>query len=404
LSAKIHPLFYGMSMTHNPFTHGRLFASLLASCVFAFNAAAQSGETTDAASSWAMYFLFFAALIALGGCYYFWKKSKPEIQKIEYNYESRYKDYYKHGSYELGDLDADKELEWLRKSKKVKTKARQAAQRKLPRIQSPGADGSIDTREFQERMKKLQYAQLPINSFNNLAPARDFQPLPISNDEGLLTAIEQVNEEYEEDETVRELAVRILAAFRTVNSVEALYQVALYDLSANLRSKAVSILADFDHETVFEAILLACADPTREVRAAAARGLFKLNFDRSGAWTRLIETGDDFRMRHAVRAAVEAGIVHKSFDRLLHDDMKIAYEAFCLVALMIRSGEDKEIFEALREHKDERVKFSLLHVIRTIKDERTLKGLTELYASAKGSKELLDRTREVIDSFEKVTA
>ncbi|MEO6051318.1 MAG: hypothetical protein ABIP78_08305 [Pyrinomonadaceae bacterium] len=74
-----------------------------------------------------------------------------------------------------------------------------------------------------------------------------------------------------------------MTAFRTRNSVEALSQIALYDLSSNLRSKAVATLTDFDHESVFEAILLACADPTREVRAASARGVFRLNFDRADA-------------------------------------------------------------------------------------------------------------------------
>lgn len=68
------------------------------------------------------------------------------------------------------------------------------------------------------------------------------------------------------------------------------------DLSSNLASKAVATLTDFDHESVFEAILLACADPTREVRAAAARGLFRLNFDRADAWKRIIESNDEFRI------------------------------------------------------------------------------------------------------------
>ena len=41
-----------------------------------------------------------------------------------------------------------------------------------------------------------------------------------------------------------------------------------------------------------------------------------------------METYDEFRMSHAARAAVESGIVVKSFERLVHDDLKIAYEAF----------------------------------------------------------------------------
>jgi len=57
----------------------------------------------------------------------------------------------------------------------------------------------------------------------------------------LLNAIEQANDEYEDDESVRDLAVRILMAFRTRNSVEALAQIALYDLSSNLRQSGFDI-------------------------------------------------------------------------------------------------------------------------------------------------------------------
>lgn len=249
----------------------------------------------------------------------------------------------------------------------------------------------------------MQYTQLPINSFSQLAPAKSYSPLALSDDPSLLTAIEQANEEFEEDEAVRELAVRILTAFRTRNSVDALSQIALYDLSSNLRSKAVTTLADFDHESVFETILLACADPTREVRAAAARGLFRLGFDRAHAWKRIIEANDDYRMSHAARAAIEAGIVTKSFERLVHEDVKIAYEAFALVSLLIKAGETSLIFEAIREHKDERVKYALLHVLKVQRDERTLDGLNKLRMGSSWPADISDRIRDAVKSVEAVS-
>jgi hypothetical protein len=351
------------------------------------------------------YLLFLLALLGLGCAYFFWKKSQASIEQPEYNYKNSGRDNYSKATYDFGDVDAERELEWLRKNKSAANSATPAETvftAKRPHVDLGETIG--DTKVFQEKMRKLQYTQLPINSFNMLAPAREFEPLPLSNDPALLSAVEQTNEEFEEDEAVREIAVRILAAFRARNSVDALYQIALYDLSANLRSKAVAVLTDFDHESVFEAILLACADPTREVRAAAARGLFRLSFDRAGAWTRIIETQDDFRMTHAARAAIESGIAQKSFERLVHEDMKVTYEAFCLVALMIKAGEDNEIFEAIREHKDERVKFALLHVIKTVRDSRSLKGLTELYKEGHCSADVLEQIRDVVRSFERVVA
>lgn len=315
--------------------------------------------------------------------------------------------------HEIG-VDAEKELEWFRKVKKPATKIevrteseRRHSKRRISEITgSTNGDQTpdISSKQFQDRMKKLQYAQLPINSFVQLTDARSFDNLQLSADPALLSAIEQVNEEFEEDEAVRELAVKILAAFRTKNSIESLSQIALYDLSANLRSKAVSILTDFDHESVFEAIVLACADPTREVRATAARGLFRLSFDRAEAWKRIIATHDEFRMTHAVRAAVESGIVLKSFDRLIHEDMRIAYEAFALVGLLIKCGETDAVFDSIQNHQDERVRFALLHVLKVVKDERALTRLETMLRENVLPIEISKRTVETIKDLELIGA
>ena len=373
-------------------------------------------EVVDGSSDRWVFTMIFVVAIGLGGAAYFWRKSKKGLEQPKYNYENRYSNYYSNESYNMEGVDAEKELEWLRKAKRSSSSAAAAKMtfgpKKITKINSKSTvtgtavrDGqNIDTKDFQERMRKLQYAQLPINSFSKLSTAKLYEPLPVSDDSAVLNAIEQVNEEFEEDESVRELSLRILTAFRTRNSVEALSQIALYDLSSNLRSKAVATLTDFDHESVFEAILLACADPTREVRAASARGLFRLNFDRADAWKRIIETGDEFRMSHAARAAIESGIVVKSFDRLVHDDIKVAYEAFALVSLMIKAGETSEIFDAIKTHKDERVKFALLHVLRVQKDERTLVQLHDFRKNSVLPADVSDRILDVINSFDGVIA
>lgn len=355
-------------------------------------------------SNMGFYLACVLVLAAVGGAVFFWRKSKQGVvPKAEYNYNVSY-NYGNAGSYELDGVDAQKELEWLRKAKKTTAKPAGNSARKTPTaapfIKADEDAENLDARMFQEKMRKMQYTQLPINSFSQLAPAKGYSPLEISDDPSLLTAIEQANEEFEEDESFRELAVRILAAFRTRNSIDALAQIALYDLSSNLRSKAVTTLADFDHESVFETILLACADPTREVRAAAARGLFRLSFDRAHAWKRILEANDEFRMSHAARAAIEAGIVGKSLDRLVHEDLKIAYEAFALVSLLIKAGETDAIFEAISDHKDERVKYALLHVLKVHRDERTLDKLNSLRIGRSWPTDLSDRIRDTVRSFE----
>ena len=317
-------------------------------------------------------------------------------------------------------FDGDKELEWLRKNKKIINKrgAKGENEKRMPKnfpqasnafkrntAETSGDESSINSdKDLQEKLEKLQYSQLPIARIQKIELSRPFSPLPLANDEALMSAIEQVQDEYEEDEEVRDLALRILAAFKTRNSVESLSQIALYDLSSNLRSKAVSTLTEFDHESVFEPLLLACADPTREVRAAAARGLFRLSFDRADGWTRIAETGDEFKMRQAARAAIEADLVKRSFDRLANTDLKSVYEAVALVALLLRAGETREVFDALKSHSILNVRKAILQIIKITKEPNSLEGLYSLLEKNSLPAELHKEVDETIQEISLVMA
>ncbi|MFT3744848.1 MAG: hypothetical protein QM785_11230 [Pyrinomonadaceae bacterium] len=393
-------------------TRNIIAAAVVASMsTFAFSQSAAEQKLIEQSSGGGWFWIFVIVGLLAVGVFLAWRKFQSSQSKPASSADRVTTYYNSHESYDMDGLDVDKELEWLRKTKKPSAKSAQAAkaaQAKAERVvvpapPRPSGNIDLDTKAFQEKMRKLQYAELPINSFMNLTAAKLYEPLPESDDPSLLNAIEQADEEYEEDEAVRELALKILTAFRTRNAVDALSQIALYDLSSNLRSKAVSTLTDFDHPSVFESILLACADPTREVRAAAARGLFRLSFDRADAWKRIMETNDEFRISHAARAAIESGIAVKSFERLVHEDLKVAYEAFSLVAFLIASGENEEIFKAIRSHRDERVKFALLHVLKVRQDPRTAEGLEQLLTGNLSS-DVQDRVKDAISSFEKVLA
>lgn len=395
-------------MAHSYSLMSRLTALFTTIILFVSNSSAQSELrlVEEAGEQWwfSMGLIF---VCGVGFAIYFWKRSKGGASQPEN--ENRYASYYSDivdDGYE--DVDAEKELEWLRKVKKpnakipkIKFELKKSEKERIEKAKSLGEKAAgIDTKTFQEKMRKLQFAQLPINSFTQLAAAKSYKPLPVSEDLELLNAIEQANDESEEDEAVREIALRVLAAFKTQNSIEAVAQIALYDLSSNLRSKAVATLAEFDHESVFEVILLACADPTREVRAAAARGLFRLNFDRAHAWKRIIEANDNYRMTQAARAAIESGFVEKSIERLIHDDVKVAYEAFAMCSMLIKAGETKELFAALQNHSDLRVKFAILHLLRAQKDERILPELYKIANLKSLSPELKERVSNTISVYE----
>lgn len=349
-------------------------------------------------------FLLFLGLI---GAIFWWLNSKKT--KTVAVSDSKSKD---NNNWESNSVDADKELEWLRKNKKLvgKKDAPKAKRKKrassLPVAKSNLSGGGATSVEENSSSESNEQSSviLPIFSIQRLELARPFDELPLSNDDSLMNAIEQVQDEFEEDEEIRELTLRVLTAFRTKNSVEALSQVALYDLSSSLRSKAVTILSEFDHESVFETILLACAEPTREVRAAAARGLTKLTFDRADAWTRIAETGEEGRMVQAARAAIESGFVDMSFDRLVHQDHKHAYEAFTLMALLIKSGETEKIFNALENNRDMNVRKAVLHTIKVTKDQRALDGLYSLLEKNSLPIELQEEVDKTIEEIGFVTA
>lgn len=303
-------------------------------------------------------------------------------------------------TWEINSVDADRELAWLKKNHKIMGPKGNSAKstKKSPAVQPQKTLSSIQTSQPTIPKKSLS-SLLPIFSVTKLELSRPFEQLPLSSDAALISAIEQTQDEFEEDETVRELAVRILNAFKTRNSVEALSQVALYDLSSALRSKAVTILSDFDHESVFSSILLACADPTREVRAAAARGLTRLSCDRADAWTRIIETEEEGRMVQAARAAIEGDMVERTFSRLVHPDRKFAYEGFTLLALLIKANETKTIFKSLENHEDMKVRRAILHVIKVTKNQKALK---ELYALLERGALPLEMQEEVDKAIEEI--
>lgn len=334
----------------------------------AFNAAAQmpTPEQLSIEEDYTWWYISLAVLLAgLAAAFALWLKSKKSSSAEP------------SGSVKLNgngsqsnevSLDFDQEIEWLRRNKNLVDK------KSWNNKKEPVAAAAVEVQA--KKIEDLDSLPLPVFDFAEIKKAESYNLLPLSNDPSLISAIEQAQDEDEEDEEIRDLTLRILAAFRTRNSVEALTQIALYDLSSALRSKAVSILADFDHESVFEPILLACADPTREVRAAAARALSRLSFERADAWTRMLETRDEGRIRQAARAAAEGGFIQRSFERLVHRDPKQAYESLVILSLLVRAKETDPIMDALKNHSDDKVRKAILHLLRVTKDQT---ALVELY-------------------------
>ena len=281
------------------------------------------------------------------------------------------------------------------KADRSRTATRRAATpaTKADLAESASSDASNFSKNYAE---SLEINHLAIGRINSISMPMPVEDLEDSDDEGLLAAIDELQDDSDADSEFRLIALRVLAGFKNRNSIDELSQIALYDLSSNLRSKAVMMLADFDHESVFEPIVLACADPSREVRAAGARALVKVSFDRASAWTRIALADDQFTSRQVARAAVEAGIAERSFDRLVLNDEKAVEEAFALVYLLIRTGETEKLFEAIRDHRDLKTRVALLHAVKVANVAEVIPSLSAFIAAEPMGSVVADKAREAL--------
>lgn len=239
-----------------------------------------------------------------------------------------------------------------------------------------------------------QLDQLPIGNIREIIAPQHFDDLPDSIDAGLLAAIDQLLDET--DSEAKLVSLKTVAGFRVRNAVDALSQVALYDHSSYLRAKAVASLADLDHPSVFPPIVLACADSSREVRAAAARALVKVTFDRGDEWIRAALSEEKHVSRQIARAAVEGGIAERSFDRLTMRDERAVYEGVALVVLLTMTGETEKLLEAIRGHKDTATRLALLHAVRVANVAAVVPDLTAFIAAEPLNSVIADKARETV--------
>lgn len=194
-----------------------------------------------------------------------------------------------------------------------------------------------------------------------LEPSGAYEQLPeFLEDESLAEALERLENT---DVEVRAAAARRLAQFQTQQSVAALTALATRDTEPNVRGAAVASLGEIDHESVFAPVLMAFADEAREVQAAAARALSRLNFNRADAYVRIIETADEESLVGVARACIKARMAAQAIDRLISEDRRQAYEAFSMLSLLAKANETAPILEAIAEHPDQNIRMAAIRLL-----------------------------------------
>ncbi|MDT4966610.1 MAG: hypothetical protein QOJ64_1347 [Acidobacteriota bacterium] len=196
-----------------------------------------------------------------------------------------------------------------------------------------------------------------------LDPAHSVEALPEwFDDDELSQALEGLREE---DAGMRASAARKLSQFQVQPAVQALTAISADDPDSSVRAAAVTSLGEIEHESVFGPIIMAFADEAREVRAAAARSLSRMNFERAEAYVRLIETANAETLGKVARACIKAGMVAQAIDRLISEDRRLAYEAFSLLSLLAKSEETEPLVDAISSHPELNVRLALVRLLGT---------------------------------------
>jgi HEAT repeat protein len=220
-------------------------------------------------------------------------------------------------------------------------------------------DTSVPERPLLETGDETAYA----GEITHLDPAIRVEELPEwFEDEEFTEALAGLQEG---DAEVRSSAARRLAQFQAQRSVEALTVVAANDVEAAVRAAAVTSLGEIEHESVFAPVIMAFADEAREVRAAAARSLSRMSFDRGEAYVRLIETADAETLLKVAQSCTKAGMVAQAIDRLISEDRRLAYEAFSLLSLLAKAGETEPLVEAISSHPEVNVRLAIVRLVGT---------------------------------------
>ncbi len=208
----------------------------------------------------------------------------------------------------------------------------------------------------------------------------------------------------DEDPTKRSEAAKELAQFHVIGSVNALSDLARLDPAPAVRAQAIASLAVINHESVFPAVLICLADESREVRAAAARALSRLNFDRTDAYVRLIETADEQLLQEVAHACIKAGIVSQGLDRLATGDRRQSYEAFSIISLLAKAKRIDTIMDAISSHMNLDVRLAAVRLLANIRDAGIVEHLRKLTVQEGVPEEVKTALLEALYKLERETS
>ena len=239
------------------------------------------------------------------------------------------------------------------------------------------------------------------HDITKLEPASLVEDLPEDRDEpGLVDALAKVQSA---DMTERLEATKNLSRYEVRSAVNALTAVGRFDVEPTLRAQAISSLASINHESVFPAVLIGMADESREVRAAAARSLSHLSFDRADAYVRVMETTDEKTLPDVASACVKGGIVAQGIERLASSDRRQVYEAYSILSLLAKAKMTEPIIDAIANHSNLDIRLTAIRLLANSGSTEVLDELRELAGTAGVCEELRTALLQAMYQLDQIT-
>lgn len=232
------------------------------------------------------------------------------------------------------------------------------------------------------------------NEAADLEKLVSFEDLPSGEDNPeLAEALAQIENA---DVNARGMIAQMLSMYPAQRSVLALTSMVVNDPEPSVRAAAVASLGSIDHESVIAPVLLALADETRIVKAAAARTLTSVHFDRADAYVRMMETASPEMLQQVAQACIKTGIAAQAVDRLASEDRHQAYEAFSLFSLLARANETAPIIDVIENHQNEEARLCAVRVINLAGQSAIAPKLREIAALEGMSENVRTAVREVL--------
>jgi hypothetical protein len=286
------------------------------------------------------------------------------------------------------------------RSEDVPVERRKSTSKAMPTVYEPAErERILAWIEKIIRENKVDVSVHPVFSITTMPSFEPYASLDSVDDPLLNIAIRNASDENQPDITVRQDAIEVLATFRTPESIEALSQIALYDISSEQRSLALTILGEFDHPSVLLPIILAMGDPTREIRAAASRALNRVTFCRSNEWLRIAQSDDQFLVNQCARAVASVGFAKHVLPRLVNSEGDSMMEALGIVALLVRGSETDDMLDLLRSGSDKLVARALLHALQLTGDVGIMKKLISLLESQEIAKNIQPNVERIVEEY-----